>query len=535
MKDKVKPATDYSVNFNASIVSDDRKTGLALYGFSREREPFDANGDQFSEISSMENITIGSRFFHRFGHRSKLAIDFFNIKEDRAGGNRPGYPLLAREVAEAVKHDIKSGAITYDQFFREMDLLSVFASGQLLHRDSYYGANRSLSDYGNSKDFTSSIGIQYKAMLNNGTITGGVERTSGHLVDQKMAYPDLENAVIEDNKIIEIPHSDNTLVADQSLTTTGSFLQYELKFNTITALAGGRLDHYKVVDHAKNNEAKTGLVFSPRLSLMASLIKDLQLRASYSQGYRAPQIFDEDLHIETSGSRQVINMNDPDLEQETSSSYMLSLDYNRRIGSFNTSFLIEGFFTRLNNPFVNEIGTPDEHGTVYYTRKNAKAGAKVKGVNTELKLKPSSDFGITTGFTLQKSEFEEEQEFDEKRFFRTPEAYGFLTLDWDFAPRWCLSASGNYTGPMLVPYFGPQADPDHGVLRQSKPFFEAGSKISYTHNLNGTKMQWYVGMKNILNAYQDDFDSGIDRDPSYMYGPLSPRMIYFGIKIGNRL
>ena len=270
MKDKVKPATDYSVNFNASIVSMIAKQVLHFMVLPATRA-FRCNGDQFSRFLRWK-ITIGSRFFHRFGP-SKHGNRFFNIKEDRAGGNRPGYPLHERDVAEAVKHDIKSGAITYDQFFREMDLLSVFASGQLLHRDSYYGANRSLSDYGNSKDFTSSIGIQYKAMLNNGTITGGVERTSGHLVDQKMAYPDLENAVIEDNKIIEIPHSDNTLVADQSLTTTGSFLQYELKFNNITALAGGRLDHYKVVYHAKNNESNTGLVFSPRLSLMASLIK----------------------------------------------------------------------------------------------------------------------------------------------------------------------------------------------------------------------------------------------------------------------
>ena len=33
----------------------------------------------------------------------------------------------------------------------------------------------------------------------------------------------------------------------------------------------------------------------------------------------------------------------------------------------------------------------------------------------------------------------------------------------------------------------------------------------------------------------NDFDSGIDRDPAYIYGPTSPRTIYFGIKIGNML
>ncbi|MDP3431526.1 MAG: TonB-dependent receptor, partial [Bacteroidota bacterium] len=111
-------AADYSVNFNTSIVSDDRKTGVAVYGFSRERKMFDANNDGFSEISPMKNLTIGTRFFHRFGHRSRATVDFFNIKEERDGGNKHDFPLHERDVAEAVEHDIKTVAFTYDQFFR---------------------------------------------------------------------------------------------------------------------------------------------------------------------------------------------------------------------------------------------------------------------------------------------------------------------------------------------------------------------------------------------------------------------------------
>ena len=67
---------------------------------------------------------------------------------------------------------------------------------------------------------------------------------------------------------------------------------------------------------------KSGNVLSPRLTLKYDLIPAMQLRASYSQGYRAPQIFDEDLHIETSGSRKVLHVNDPGLKQETSHSFM---------------------------------------------------------------------------------------------------------------------------------------------------------------------------------------------------------------------
>ncbi len=170
-------APDNSINLNTSLISNDNKTGISLYGFSRDRKMFDANNDDYSEIAPMTNLTVGTRFFHRFGLRSKIAIDFFNIKEQRNGGNRQKYPLHERDVAEAVKHDIKTGAVTYEQYFRDYDLLTVFASTQHLLRDSYYGANRSLKDYGISKDLTYNTGIQYKTFLGNSSLIAGVENT----------------------------------------------------------------------------------------------------------------------------------------------------------------------------------------------------------------------------------------------------------------------------------------------------------------------------------------------------------------------
>ncbi len=527
-------APDYSAGFNTSLVSDDHKTGMALYGFTRERSMFDANNDSLSEIAPINNLTMGTRFFHRFGYRNKLTFDFFTIREKREGGNKQDYPLHEREVAEAVQHNLKIGAITYEQYFRKYDLFSVYASGQYLNRDSYYGANQSLSDYGYSSDKTYNIGVQYKALLGNASLIAGIENTGGFLTDKKLGYPDYDNAVIVNDSIAEIPHTENTLVSDQSSVTTGIFSQYELAWKKAKIAIGGRYDTYKVQDLIKEDDnVKSGQVFSPRISLLYELWKPLQFRISYSQGYRAPQIFDEDLHIETSGSRQVINRNDPDLKQETSRSITASLDFNGLIESVYTGFLAEAFHTRLVNPFVNEIGTPDADGTVIYTRKNAEDGATVQGINMELKIRPVKVFSLTSGFTLQSSTYDIPQEFDEKRFFRTPDRYGYFAMDWDFAKNLCLSATGNYTGTMLVPYFGPEADPDAGELRNTKTFYDLGIKFSYTIKLNGASLQWSAGIKNILNAYQRDFDTGIDRDPAYMYGPVAPRTIYIGIKLGN--
>jgi outer membrane receptor for ferrienterochelin and colicins len=528
-------AADYSANFNTSLVSADSKTGVALYGFSRERKPFDANNDGFSEIPQMNNLTLGSRLFHRFGVRSKLDIDLFNIKEERNGGNKQDYPLHERDVAEAIKHDVKTGAITFEQYFRNYDLLSVFFSAQFINRDSYYGANHSLEDYGNTKDLTYNSGIQYKAVFAGSTIIAGIERTGDFLTDKKLGYPDYSNALIINDSIVSVAHTENTIVADQSSATSGCFVQYELKLSKLKIGLGGRYSHYVIKDNSMEGETNKGNVFSPRVNIMYKVFESLQARISYSQGYRAPQIFDEDLHIETSGSRQVHHVNDPDLRQETSHSIMASLDFNRLIGTVTTGFLIEGFYTRLANPFVSEIGVPDENGEVFYTRKNAKNGATVKGINIELKLKPLKNFSFNSGFTVQSSNYDVIQQFDQTRFFRTPDSYGFFTADWDFAKSLRFSTTGNYTGKMLIPYFGPLADSDLGVLHESNSFFDLGIKLSWNIKLNGAILQLYSGLKNLFNSYQSDFDSGINRDPGYIYGPISPRTVYFGIKIGNML
>ena len=89
---------------------------------------------------------------------------------------------------------------------------------------------------------------------------------------------------------------------------------------------------------------------------------------------------------------------------------------------------------------------------------------------------------------------------------------------------------------MLIPYFGMQiADPEAGELRESESFFDLGLKVRHNIKLNGATLQLFAGMKNIFNSYQSDFDFGINRDPGFIYGPMNPRTVYFGLKVGNFL
>lgn len=526
---------DQLVKFNASIVTDDHNTGLAAYGYYRNRSPFDANGDGFSEMTNIKNSTAGTRFFHRFGYRSKVSVDFFNIKEDRRGGNKFESPEHEADIAESVNHNITTAGLTYEQFFREYDLFSVYASGQFVDRDSYYGARRSLSDYGHTQGATYILGSQYKAVFQKSSLVVGGEYLADQLLDNKLGYPDYSSPILINDSLTGFNTVGNTLIANQETATLGLFSQFDITLGIFQFSLGGRFDNYKITD-LKEKDEETGAVFSPRISVLTQIIPNLQGRLSYSKGYRAPQIYDEDLHIETSGSRKVIHQNSPDLTQETSHSLMGSLDFNGQIGSTSISFLTEGFFTRLEHPFANTYSAPDADGTVVYTRINAEDGATVKGINLDLTLIPSEKLSLQSGFTFQNSHYDKPQEFGSTSFFRTPKSYGYLSTDYTFLLRFRLSVNGNYTGKMLIPYFGTQLPQGvSGELRETNPFLDMGAKISYSTKMGGVLLEFYAGIKNIFNSYQKDFDYGIDRDPTYIYGPISPRTIYAGLRMGNFL
>lgn len=528
---------DYSINFNTSVVSDDTKSGVSVYGFSRKRAIYDANNDSFSELTPLENITYGASAFHKFTHRDKLSIDYFGIKEQRDGGNMQDYTLHERDIAESLTHDLNVAGIKYEKYFREYDLLTVYGSGQLLNRDSYYGAEQSLADYGNSIGTNYNLGAHYKVHLNKGSLVVGLENTTDLLKDVKLGYLDLDSVIIDwSDSSVTHPRYENVIVADQSSVVNGFFAQYDINLNNVKASIGVRVDNYVIEDFAHAiDSVKINTVVSPRLSALYNITDFIQFRSTYSQGYRAPQIFDEDLHIETSGLKQVIHKNSIDLKQETSHSYLISLDYNKLVGTTFTGILVEGFQTRLQDAFANELGEPDENGQVIYTRINS-SGAIVKGLNVEVRLKPTSIMEFTSGFTSQISEYDNIQDWGSKKFLRTPNHYGFFILDYKLRKGFSLSTNANYTGKMSVLYEGIEDKPTNanGII-ESDSFFDLGMKLTYTIKLGVSSLQFLGGVKNIFNSYQTDFDSGIERDPAYVYGPLLPRTIYFGLKFGNLL
>ena len=75
-----------------------------------------------------------------------------------------------------------------------------------------------------------------------------------------------------------------------------------------------------------------------------------------------------------------------------------------------------------------------------------------------------------------------------------------------------------------------QEEPELLLVRSDR-FFQVDLGLTYRLPLNsGLSAKLNLGVKNVTNVYQEDLDKGADRDPAYVYGPIRPRTIYFGLE-----
>ncbi len=525
---------DVTTSLNASYVTDDNRAGAYIFGMIRNKGAYDHNGDGYSETSKMDAQTIGFNSFFKPTNYSKLTAEYHYISEFRRGGeiededgnNILDMPVILSETTEQLEHAIHGGSLTYDYLSpNKKNKFKLYASAQSIHRDSYFGADLFSSEdgfageafedvtaypYGVTKDLTLAAGGQYTfnygdAFLSPGNLTVGVEYTMNNL--------------------------DETLFADlpeikQDVDTYGGYIQNEWTSEKVNFVIGGRLEGYKINDKMGDTSI-SGVEFMPRASLRYSPSSSVGLRASYSSGYRAPQAYSEDLHIESVGGAVRDIIIDPDLKPEYSHSLSASTDLYKTFGKVETNLLVEGFYTSLKDAFLLEQSEDDDFTWI---RTNEPGGAYVGGISADLRIGIPNKFDVQLGYTFQKSKYNETVEYiddyEGTDMLRSPDHYGYVTVNYDVTKNFSTSVFGNYTGSMLV------MNEAEGFVKTSQDFFDMGLKLAYNFPITSLfNAELSLGMKNIFDAYQDDLGVRYDRDPGYIYGPTLPRTYFFGVKL----
>lgn len=539
-------ASDRTVNFNGSLVSEDLSSGITFFGLNRNRDYWDANGDGFSEIVQLQNNTFGFDAFYNFNERQQLKLGAYYINEYRRGGNKFDLAPHQTDITEELQHDIFSTNLAFDHRSKNnKHKISIYGSLQNVQRDSYYGGGGrvlapgdtltpddilAINAYGNSSDISTVSGAQYNLYINpRFQLTLGSEYIYNDVIDEMPGYG---------------------RAIDQRVGTWGNFAELEIQpSEKLTFLVGGRFDQlsingqYHLADESFTNQQSIK-VFVPRLTAMYNLKDNLKLRASFAQGYRGPQAFDEDLHIETVGGAARFIRLGADLEVERSNSAVVSLNYDKYVGKNQMNFVAEGFYTQLNNPFIFADQEELPSGVAVITKRNGN-GASVAGVNLEANVAFGSVFILQSGATIQTARYNvaeeiwapEETDSDLQptttdRLLRTPDVYGYFSLVYNPSTQLAISYSGVITGAMDVAHV---IDPEteRTVIKRTESFFENNVKIAYTVNTTEKyHVEFFGGVQNLTNSFQSDFDRGADRDAGYVYGPIRPRTFFVGLKFG---
>lgn len=485
---------------------------MYVFGQNRHRSGYDHDGDGFTEIPQLKSQTIGFRSYLKTGTYSKLTFEYHHMEEFRRGGNNLSRPPHEADIAEQLQHSIDGGGLKFDLFSPDYKhRWSIYTSAQNTDRDSYYGTDQDPDAYGKTSDLTWMIGSQYIYSFDHllfmpSDLTAGIEYSYDHLKDEMLGYNRFTN---------------------QKVHIESAFLQNEWKNNQWSFLIGARLDKHNMIDNP---------VFSPRANIRFNPTEDINIRASYSSGFRAPQAFDEDMHISAVGGEVSLIQRSKDLKEEKSQSLSTSVDFYKRVGGVQLNFLVEGFYTNLSDVFVLEDIGKDEMGNLIKEHRNG-SGAKVMGLTLEGRSILTSWLQFQAGFTFQSSRYKEAEKWSEdedvpatKKMFRTPDTYGYFTSTLTPVKRFTASLSGTYTGSMLVQHLAGYINQDVAV--KTPDFFDMNIKFAYEIPVyHETGIEVSAGIQNIFNAYQSDFDKGKERDASYIYGPSLPRSYFAGVKI----
>ena len=509
---------------NVSLVSKDHQYGIAAYETYRNRNPYDVDGDSFSEIGKLNMNTFGLRAYYKPSQFSRLSLEYHATNEFRRGGNKFHLEPFESDITEQTKHIINSGGLTYDVFWKEYKhKLSFYTSAQHVDRNSYYGAQQDPNAYGKTDDLTFVGGGMYvgnfdKVLFSPATFTAGLEYSNNSMHDVMTGY----------NRDLK-----------QEVRIASAFFQNEWKVSDFTLLAGFRVDDHNLIDN---------IIFSPRVNMLYKPSDAFQGRLTWSTGFRAPQAYDEDLHVTAVGGEGVLINLAEGLKPEKSNSFSGSVDLSGQIGHFQTNLLIEGFYTELNDVFYLHSVGYDAKGNLLQERRNG-SGAEVYGVNLDGKIAHGNDASLQAGFTVQRSRYKELTFWSEdetvagtRNMPRTPNCYGYFTFTAAPLKNFDFSVSGVYTGRMHVPHFSPgevPADFPYSYITKDEmvhtpDFFDFNTKLNYTFVLGShMKLQLNGGVNNIFNAFQKDLDKGTFRDSGYFYGPTQPRTFFIGFKIFN--
>ena len=166
------------------------------------------------------------------------------------------------------------------------------------------------------------------------------------------------------------------------------------------------------------------------------------MRGSISSGFRAPRLFDEDLHINTLGADPIRTINTPGLKKESAYVGNLGVIWNPRPWADVLAFEINGYLTHLKDAFQLSPIMTTTSGDLIQERFNS-GTVRGHGIEFNTAYSFSSRLRADLGIVWQQTRHDAPVDlYDDgagtiirsTRFNKTPERFAVLQFQYELMP-----------------------------------------------------------------------------------------------------
>lgn len=526
-------------DFRADLVHPDRKIAVSAIGQFAANDSIDFDHDGYSEITEKDLRTGGLQLWFTPTDRATLRAHYTYTDETRRGGDRLDQPEHLANIAESLDTAFHRGALVWDQRLApDHDFTATYAFAHI-RRHSYYGGlggaspgdalipesapgagdnDQPLIDagyatagevaydqYGYTRDTLHFLDLLFRSRADSHALAYGAQFKHEHILDEKR---DAAGARVGPAPLTDGSFSDLGFVLQDEWTAT----------DRLDLVLGARLDDASTVD---------GLILSPRLAAAYALRPNLRLRAAFSTGFRAPDVFSEDLHVDTLGGVPVPIVNSPSLSEERSRTIQLGFARTPALlEPLPWSWDLTASHTVIRDTFVL---TRSGSGAGAIDLRENGSGSTVTGLESNLGLAPSPSLRLDLGIAYYVSRYDRsELVFDDgagamlstRDYLKTPRFSAVAQATWTPLPGHDLFAALKYTGPMDV-LNNRTAD-----IRRSDDFYVVDLGYTRHFTLGRHHLDWSLGVKNVFDQRQRDLETGAGRDSDYVYGPRFARAFH---------
>ncbi|MCD9097281.1 TonB-dependent receptor [Luteimonas fraxinea] len=524
-------APAWSVDGRGDLVSDDGRGGLSVVGQWSTSDAIDFNGDGYSEIVDKDQRVAGAQGWYAPNDTATLRANYLFTHETRRGGNRFDQPEWLANIAESLDTDYHRGGVHWDQRLGDDADVTFGYSFAFIRRTSFYGglgevatdpadpafdpdaldprvpgsaAATSFDQYGYTENPLHYLDSQFNLRRGAHALAFGVQYKRESVRD------DRRNA------------AGDTLLrgARERFSNLGVFVQDEWTVGeAVDLVLGARVDKHSALRDA---------IVSPRLALAWQASEAWKFRAGVSTGFRAPEVFSEDLHVDTLGAEPIRIRNADDLVEERATTAMLGLDW--RTGDGRLTWDATASLTALRDSFVLSEIREDAVG-LYQVRENA-GGAQVAGFETNLGWQAGDTVRLTTGVAWYRSRFDAAQTvFDDSEdggdtviatrdYLKTPRWSGQAQLTWSPSSLLDAYVGVKYTGAMWA------LNNNSARLARTPTFWVVDAGTTWHLGRGDRHWDLALGVRNLLDQRQKDLETGAGRDSDYVYGPRFARSVY---------